>query len=434
MAVPAALRFKEVMFPLNQANSPLGLYSDDVLLLLGNDIVNASADFEFQWLPHPRIELSFATNVLMGTFPSFQLASNLLLPTVGQVTGGHIGQLPRQYYADIFRDYKTWEEFSDDYACDRFEFQIPNFSPIFGIPCLSGQATSMCGHYIEYQDYIIEIHPRMDAKKLFDKAIDVSGYVCTHVGHISRNGGKLTLGEAARIATAIGDIISVLVGKNRYPVMLTGIDGNSPIVIVPFLGDVDNAEKQATIMYYDEESILSAVFGNYFSLMENADWQEEIKQLVFWYLQAANWSSAESTVVLTQVALEMASWIELTENGSLISQGGFETLPAADKIRLLADKMNFSVNYSPLLNRLEDFGKAFQAETAIDSYVQIRNALVHPKKKNRQKISKQGHQKAIRQAGHVGLHILELYLLYKFGFQGRLQNRLTRDAMIAPWK
>jgi hypothetical protein len=430
---PVSLVFKEVLFPLNSVNEEFALYSDESLLFFDGDFKEVTANFGFQWLPKPKINLFFEADFLISGFPIFQLESNILLPTAGQIVGGNIGRLPREYHAQLIKSVKSWEDFADDYACDRFEFQIPNFQPIFGVQCAIGSTVSMCGHIIQFQDYEIQIHPRGNANELFDDAKDASGYVCTHVGHILKKGAKISLGEAASIATAIGDIISVLVGKNRYPVMLTGVDNENAIVIVPFIGEVDHAQGQETTAYYDEHSFLENVFENYFSLIRSPDWREEIQQLIFWYLQASNWSSPESTVVLTQVALEMASWIELAENGNLISQGGFEALTAADKIRLLSDKLKLNIEYSSYLTRVKDFAKAFQAQTPIDAFVQIRNALVHPKKKNREKISKNGHQKAIYQAGHIGLYILELYLFYKFGFSGRIRSRLTREPISAPW-
>jgi len=85
------------------------------------------ANFKYHWLPVPRIELNFEAKFLAANFPSFQLISNLLLPTVGRIIGGNIGKLPRKYFADLAKSEKVWEEFGDEYLCDKYEFQIPKF-------------------------------------------------------------------------------------------------------------------------------------------------------------------------------------------------------------------------------------------------------------------------------------------------------------------
>lgn len=430
--VSVPLVYKEVLFPLDKVNKELRLYTDKVVLLLEGDIHTMKADFKFHWLPNYGVEMAFRSNTIFALFPRFELISNMLLPVNGRVTGGNIGKRPNSYFSLLSKDEKKWEEWDEDLDYDRFEFQIPNFKPMFGVNCNIRNEFSTCRHYILFEDYEVEIHPRYEINKLFESAVNEGGFVCTHVGHISKKLGKIKLKEAAKITTAIGDICSLLIGKNAYPTMLTGIQNEKASSLIPFLGKIDQAKKHGSLVPYTENNVISTIFSTYFKLV-NPHWNNEIKQILFWYLQANSWSSAESTVALTQIALEMASWIELVENNSLVSNGGFENLPAADKIKLLANSLKLDVSFTKLLKELESFGKAYQGPDAVTAFVNIRNNIIHPKKKNRDQISKPEHKRAIIEAGHVGLHLVEMYLLYRFGYKGKVENRLTGEVMQTPW-
>lgn len=428
--------FSEVKFPLEGVNKPKSLFTDEVVILLSDGIDHSiqEASFEFHWLPKSRIQISFESDAIYAFFPAFEMVSNMMLTTKGKIISGHIGKSPKKYSAEIARGDTTLGEVDLDFQCDHFEFQIPNLSPILGEMCTyANGGLSYCAHRIHLEGLTIEIHPRENANDLFRKAKEQNGFVCTHVGTIRKDIGKIKLDEAINVLLALGDIISVTVSENRYPVLITGIDNDIATIVVPFIGPTSEATSNQLLVSYEADNLLQDLLPIYFQLKQREAWKSELTQLVFWYLQASKWSSPESTVVLTQVALEMASWVELVENGSLISQSGFEPLPASDKIRLLVDKLKLKIHYTYRLSNLEKFGKAFQADGVIDSYVQIRNALVHPKKKNRSKISNIDQKRAIQEAGLVGLHILEMYLLYKFGFTKKVANRITKDWELAPW-
>ena len=429
------LVFKDVTFPLNRPNKSKTLFKDDVVCMFHGDVdPNISeGTFEFHWLPHNLIYMRFNSTAIYVTAPNFQVISNLLAPHIAGISNVDIRTSPFSYSAMLARGEKYWEDFQDEYEFDSVEFQIPNFEPIFGSLCIDGSHMSTCAHLIEYKDLRIEILPRHNAKELLNEARKTKGYVCTHVGRISKSTGRIKLSEAAKVSLAIGDLVSLLTAKSRYPVLLTGLVDNNVNFIVPFIGAVDEASENRGSVNYDVDSVLEDLFPKYYELLENKDWNGEIKQLISWFLQASKTTHKESTVVMTQVALEMASWIELVENGNLMSQSGFEPLPASDKIRLLVNKLNLNLEYTPVLSNLEDFGKAFKSDGLIDCYVQIRNALVHPKKKNRSKISTNQHKAIIYEASLVGLHILELYLLYKVGFKKTIFNKITRKVEVVPW-
>lgn len=141
------------------------------------------------------------------------------------------------------------------------------------------------------------------------------------------------------------------------------------------------------------------------------------------------------------------------EEKHTVSEGGFDKLPASDKIRLLLSQFGISKvippnpsfqtentyasQFSPIEMPLNDLIQLAQDSNWVDgphALTEIRNGITHPKKKKREKVY-QASFEAKYEVANLGLWYLELVLLAMFNYQGNYENRLLINAppQPVPW-
>jgi len=134
----------------------------------------------------------------------------------------------------------------------------------------------------------------------------------------------------------------------------------------------------------------------------------------------------EASIILCQTALELLGWVSLVEDKKLISQKGFDTLPASDKIRLLLSNYKIPLEVPIWLADLVRLGKAYSWRDGPECLTGIRNALIHPQLKNREKIEKIS-PLAFYEVLGLGLWYLDLIFLNLFDYMSIYRNRLRRN-------
>jgi hypothetical protein len=137
----------------------------------------------------------------------------------------------------------------------------------------------------------------------------------------------------------------------------------------------------------------------------------------------------EGGTILAQAAFELLAWTLLVEDQRVLSEDGYQKLPASDKLRLLLSSCGIPPTIPSSMCAL---AKAAGAHTWVDgpqAITEVRNALVHASPKKRKKVFG-GDADARCDAWWLGLWWLELVLLRLFDYQGKYSNRLIRDG----WK
>jgi hypothetical protein len=122
------------------------------------------------------------------------------------------------------------------------------------------------------------------------------------------------------------------------------------------------------------------------------------------------------------------AWNLLVDDWQLISAQGFEKLDAADRLRLLLKTLRISfevpVEYPEL--------KAFVTGEFSDTLALIRNSLVHPTLKNRNKLSSLS-AAGKRQAWLLATRIFELAILLWWECDVATFDFTWHDWRAAPW-
>ena len=134
----------------------------------------------------------------------------------------------------------------------------------------------------------------------------------------------------------------------------------------------------------------------------------------------------------------MLASVILVEDKNIISSNSFEKLDARDKISLLLNQCSIPLEIPSDLKYLTKFAKE-KNYTATQTITEFRNGLIHPKLKNREKVSQIPYE-VITEIYLLGKWYLELIILKLFGYEGKYINRTKKQIYTdyegddVPWK
>lgn len=180
-------------------------------------------------------------------------------------------------------------------------------------------------------------------------------------------------------------------------------------------------------------SALKEVFPGFARLANHSGWAEALRSAIYWYVRSdGNVVGPDGAIVLVQSALERLAWHVLVQQRQTLSRSGFKELPTADKIRLLLSTFSIPLELSSHLNELSKLAKEHNWPDGPQAFVEIRNHIVHPPKKN----ALGG--LAFYEALQFGKWCIEMVILSNCGFSGLYANRLKipryrGDVERVPW-
>lgn len=287
----------------------------------------------------------------------------------------------------------------------------------------------------ELNGYLITIDKRYDYRREFyEELIEKSGTVTTHVGRIRKKDGTLfktnnIMGLLDRICTAFS------FACGRY-VSFSGIRGyqdenevyrawNSgmvtPFTFLPTWTDT-------LTNYRNYEKYLSLMCRR----LEDFYYGPAIKNAVDWYIESLNNLTMDNDIISVQIALESLSYVVLVEKTKTITDTEFDKNSASKNIRMLLQICNIPFGG----DEMEIFSDEIREEFAdgIDLISYYRNKIVHPsKRRNKVFLSAED----IWNILVIGIHYIELAILYIIGYKGEYSNRLKErsfgEVEVVPW-
>jgi len=172
---------------------------------------------------------------------------------------------------------------------------------------------------------------------------------------------------------------------------------------------------------------LDAFFTGFMNLWNDDEWNSPLRRAMHWYTEVNKKElPADSIIVLSQVALEMLSWVYLVERKNIFNYNTFKKKHAHEKLRDLLDQLSID---SMIPGHLKELTKLIDSKWSMDgpeSLTRIRNAIVHATKTKRDTLgSLTGLQ--IWEAGQLSIQYLELILLALFKYYGKYSLRGWRD-------
>jgi hypothetical protein len=186
---------------------------------------------------------------------------------------------------------------------------------------------------------------------------------------------------------------------------------------------------------------LNDLWQAFSDIWKNKDSRDFIILAIHWYVEANSTAAfADGSIVMTQIALELIyNWLIIESKKMLIGKDS-ENISAANKIRLLLSQLNIDYSIPEHFTNLQSFAKT--KSDGIDgpeSFVRIRNAIIHSQEEKRKEIITLHHMVKY-EALQLGIWYIELALLYIFKFQGKYYNRCLgaqwagAGEVDVPWK
>jgi hypothetical protein len=309
-------------------------------------------------------------------------------------------------------------------------FHVVNFRDYNGVGVRNESTTTIWNGraMIEAGDWRVTLDKRPGGNPLFEELKALSGYAITHIGKLERIDGRpFSVDDADEMREALYRYLSFCSGFWVAPILLVGFDASGNKVFEQWRSAKIERWRNVSSWFNDMSTNgLTAGFPGFLERWRDETWNEPLLLALHWYGEA-NMSAGgvEGSVILAQAAFEVLAWTLLVEDKQVLSEDGFQKLPAMDKLRLLISDCGIPLGIPTSLSHLMAIAGAENWKDGPQALTEIRNALVHSNPKKRRKVL--GASAEVRHdASDLSLWYLELVLLRIFGYQGEYADRLVR--------
>ena len=458
------------VFSTDQPNQAIVLYQGNIKLSKETTEIEGLGTIEYRWTPYPSIKFKFEllkeiSGSVLTLVSSNDRSVSITLSDLQITVDGYLEDYSIGGDQGNKLSGRTTQPIVQEKTKDLVHviFHVANFHKIVGnevtlLKKASGELKTNSNRIIfEAEDWKITFDQLETPKDNIDRLKNERGFAITHVGKLEKLDGTAFSGdEANKFFVKFADFLSFVRGF-RVPVLLfVGYDANNDRVWEYWNSSGGSSWQGVNSWCPTEEAVkLVKLLPGFLDWWQK--WDESERIALYWYLEANSVSSIEQTIILTQVALELISWVVLVEKEKTISMNGFDKLPASDKLRILLSRFRIPLNLPPKISPLSpSLAASFIPKRHIlqdlvnlaseknnkwvdglHAFTEMRNGLVHPKKNKREKIHNSSF-KAKHEASDLGLWYLELIFLAMFDYQENYANRLIKprqngETELVPW-
>ena len=309
---------------------------------------------------------------------------------------------------------------------EKIVFTIPNFRDFLGLPVkrvsVRGLKNGRNRLLFENDKYTIIIDKGFDYKDKKKSLSSNGGYILLYTGELKKKKGNLTLENSQEIFHCFATFLSFLNGRRISPIFRTGYFEDK--IIWSDYTDYIVDQYKAVISWPQTHSIngLNELWQAFTNIWKNEEDNGFLISAIHWYIEANSHSGyTEGSIIMAQTGLELIyNWL-LIENKKLLIGKDAENISASNKIRLLLAHLNIDTVIPNNFSHLQSLPDIMDAP---ESFVQIRNAIVHSQEEKRKKLTKM-HYRAKYEALQIGVWWLELSLLFILEYKGVYVNRCS---------
>lgn len=435
------------IYSTNQPNKEILLTEESVEIKHRDIRAHGDAEVSMKLLPNPRIIMkiklqNFPYNPfeLIRGKPVIAFASRKV-PIETIITNIVCG--PKEYIITAIPS-KEPIIFSTSKNASRIVFHLLNFPNFLGpqqvFRNIDGKPYPRGRVILEYDDWQIIINAVMDFKKLnnvINQLRGKGGFFITHVGMIKKSNEKaFKISEVCKILDALDYYLSFCTGYFTSTLLAVGFNNKDEQVWERWgVRWADPWQQVPSWFDHHHGKLLAEVFPGFLSLWKNETWKKPIENAIYWYLKSNTQSGGtDGSIVLAQAALELLSWVFLTEEQKALSSEGFKLLHADDLIRLLVSSQNIKLEVFPSRSELAKLSRELTWDGP-KAITEVRNFIIHPGKENKRLASR---DIPYYEVLNLALWYIELVLLHLFKHIGIYANRLETDRFIGqissvPW-
>jgi hypothetical protein len=274
-------------------------------------------------------------------------------------------------------------------------FHLFNFVDLVGTRRSIEQIGSTA-HAIQHVD-LVHNEWRVDLKSLLSTKDSINvlrkegGHRLTHIGGIQKTDGSPFSGrEADEFLNAIRFFLSFAKGGWCDPICAVGFDDPGKRVWVSWSSP--RVRWYLPSSWFDPHtgSQLVSLLPGFMRRWADEDLREALREVIYWYLNAnCDSRGIDAGIILTQTAIERLSYDFVVRDRRLMTAEGFKNLWASDKFRLLFSSLRLPLGIPPETPQLQGLAVKGQMNwlDAPHALTEIRNSLVHPEHKRREKLN-----------------------------------------------
>ena len=275
---------------------------------------------------------------------------------------------------------------------------------------------AFCGE-IKWDGWSITFSSMKFNKDDKDTVRDTGGFLLTHMGRLTKSDGEsFSSKDALDLILSLNLALSFAAGRNITCICPTGFDNQDNLVWQQWNSP---ANWDSVINWLPKEFNSFTKFLPEFLtfVSSNDDWRLCLREVIYWYVRANNSKfGVDAAIILAQTAIERLSYEYVVMHRKTLSYDGFKDLRASDKFRILFSMLDIPNNIPPDFGIISNLNK--QWTNSAYALTDIRNSLVHPEHKSRDK-----YVGACPEAWNLSLWYLELCLLALCKYKGKYNNR-----------
>lgn len=419
-------------YPDFALNEPIALYEGSIELAGGGSVLRRGPGrVHLEWLPSLRIAYELDglprgdpiyTGEVILRLPDLDPVAeapatiNRVLVGTGLVSGVLSGPLV------VGR--------SDPVSAVRF--QVPNTRGWLGGGLTDGRSVWAGRTALEGGPWRVTLDARVDEKDAVDELKSRGGYRFTYVGQIERiDAGLMTLDESRGALAGVHHFLALARGFWTPPLLPVGFDTTGREVWRE-LASAHATPWRATESWFAHQKpdALVEAFPGFVQRWLDPDWRQTLELAIVWFVEANAPTWAENSLVLSQAALELLSWVVIVEELKRETRASFKKKRAHQRIR---DLLLWAQLPTSVPAELADVQTFAPGKDGPGSLALLRNAIVHG---DRARIfaSDLGARIQLRT---LALWYLELVLLRLFNFNGdylsRIESGAVWDVKPVPW-
>ena len=313
-------------------------------------------------------------------------------------------------------------------------FRVPNMVEIPGDPIeYFDGAVALGRHVFDDGKFIVTMDEVHDFRRRMQEWQRKGGMFLNYACELrKKNGAAISRTEATTFIEKFDLFLSFLNGRKTASLLLQGMDNDNDYPIwsdytryAYYQGPNVQIHSWAQSSFRRRLSSLWRDFSSFFN--ESTD-TSFIRLAVLWYTESNTNQTDETSIIVAQTAMELIyNWLVI-EKKKLLSGDDAKNITASNKLRLVANSVQFKVDPKALpilVKMIEDQG---QQKDIFEMMVEVRNALVHSQKVKRESLEKMP-SGAIRETRRIFLYMVELSLLNIFGYKFRFSSRLIAPEM-----
>lgn len=304
---------------------------------------------------------------------------------------------------------------------------------IFNFKNFSGTRSSVvktenggsCGIWhldLYWKDWEIEMKSMPTTSETIKDLKASGGCGVTHVGRLRRKDlTSFKPKDAENLLMGLRFVLSFARGFWCPAVLPVGFDNKNNKLWEMWMSPKAMFNAPQTCFDENHPEILEVLFPAFMDKFVDENWNDTIKEAIYWYLKACNsYNGIDSGIILIQAAIERLAYEYAVNQKKLLTLKGFKDLWASDKFRLLFSSIDIPIEIHDSLKDTKQAAKKFNWIDAPHAFTEVRNSLIHPEHKKRDDV-----KDLYYETWTMGLWYLELAILRLCDYDGNYSNRLT---------